>query len=89
MTTFLFVMAGFVVLLFLTTVFGTSFHPLRWIGRLAVRLLIGVFFLFLLNVVGQSFSLHIPINIATASVSGLLGIPGVAALVLIKYTTGV
>ncbi|TGA96011.1 pro-sigmaK processing inhibitor BofA [Sporolactobacillus shoreae] len=89
MTGYLFMIAGVLILFFFMIVFGPSFHPVRWGGKLLVRLLIGVFLLFLLNVVGESFSLHIPINLATVSVSGLLGLPGIAALILIKYTTGV
>lgn len=76
-----------VPVLFFFMIFLTgSFHPIRWIGKLTVRMLIGVFLLFLLNVVGESFSLHIPINLVTAAVGGILGLPGIAALVLIKLT---
>ncbi|RYL90921.1 pro-sigmaK processing inhibitor BofA [Sporolactobacillus sp. THM7-4] len=69
--------------------FGTPIHPVRWLGKLIVRVLVGAFLLFLLNVIGESFSLHVPINLVTAAISGVLGIPGVAVLVLIKYTMGI
>ncbi|KLI01955.1 pro-sigma K processing regulatory protein [Sporolactobacillus inulinus CASD] len=68
---------------------GASAHPMRWIGKLAVRLVVGALLLFLLNVIGESFSMHIPINLATAAVSGLLGLPGLAALIIIKFSLGV
>ncbi|MCQ2010653.1 pro-sigmaK processing inhibitor BofA family protein [Sporolactobacillus sp. STSJ-5] len=67
---------------------GASFHPVKWIGKLAVRLVVGALLLFLLNVIGESFSMHIPINLATSAVSGLLGLPGIAALVIIKFSLG-
>ncbi|MFT8318154.1 MAG: pro-sigmaK processing inhibitor BofA family protein [Sporolactobacillus sp.] len=87
-TNILFIAGGAAVLFFLLMIFGNSFHPLKWFGKLTIRLCIGVFMLFLLNVIGESFSLHIPINFATSAVSGLLGLPGLAALVLIKYKLG-
>ncbi|MDD9150873.1 MULTISPECIES: pro-sigmaK processing inhibitor BofA family protein [unclassified Sporolactobacillus] len=89
MNNFLMIGAAVLVFFFLLLILGTSFHPLRWVGKLAVRFMVGALLLFLLNVIGESFSLHIPINVATAAVGGLLGIPGITALVLIKYTLGV
>lgn len=88
-TTLSFAILAAVVLFFLLIIFGNSFHPIKWLGKLVVRLCIGVFLLFLLNVIGESFSFHIPINLATSAVSGLLGLPGIAALIVIKYTLGV
>jgi inhibitor of the pro-sigma K processing machinery len=87
--TYLFIAFAVIVLFLLFLITGISFHPVRWFGKLTVRLLLGALFLFILNVVGESFSLHIPINLATTAISGLLGLPGIAALVLIKYTIGV
>jgi inhibitor of the pro-sigma K processing machinery len=81
--------AAVVIGVFFLMVLCFSLHPLKWAGRLIIRTLVGVFLLFLLNTVGASFSFHIPINLITAAVSGLLGMPGIAALILIKYTMGV
>ncbi|RYL96753.1 pro-sigmaK processing inhibitor BofA [Sporolactobacillus sp. THM7-7] len=89
MNTLLLITVGVFFLFFLMFVLGTPFHPVRWMGKLAVRLLVGVFLLFLVNVIGESFRLHVPINLATASVSGLLGLPGITALILIKVVLGV
>ncbi|MFT8872757.1 MAG: pro-sigmaK processing inhibitor BofA family protein [Sporolactobacillus sp.] len=83
-----FVVCAAVLIIFLFVVFSPSFHPIKWIGALAVRAVVGIFLLFLLNVIGQSFDLHLPINIATTTVTAFLGIPGVAALVAIKYVIG-
>lgn len=38
---------------------------------------------FFLNILGNQFGVHIPINLATSAVSGFLGIPGLCALVAI------
>ncbi|MFC4768511.1 pro-sigmaK processing inhibitor BofA family protein [Effusibacillus consociatus] len=47
-------------------------------------LLFGVIGLFLLNLAGQYIQLHIPINPLTALLVGLLGVPGLAALIVIQ-----
>ncbi|WFA05352.1 pro-sigmaK processing inhibitor BofA family protein [Bacillus sp. HSf4] len=62
----------------------TAFKPLKWIGTIAVRLIIGALLLFCVNLFGESIGIHVPINIVTTGVSGLLGVPGVAALIVIK-----
>ncbi|MBD8005875.1 pro-sigmaK processing inhibitor BofA family protein [Bacillus norwichensis] len=54
------------------------------IGQSFIKLMIGALFLFFLNAVGNQFGLYIPINFVTAAVSGLLGLPGVAALSVIQ-----
>lgn len=71
-------------LIFLLLVIGAPIKPLRFVGQGAVKILIGAIFLFFLNAFGTSFGVYVPINIATAAVSGLLGIPGVVALVAIQ-----
>lgn len=54
------------------------------IGSLIVKGIIGVLILYTLNVVGAQKGIHIPINEITASISALLGIPGIVALVVIQ-----
>jgi inhibitor of the pro-sigma K processing machinery len=76
-------MIGGLILLLLFI--GAPVKPMRWIGGTAVRLLIGALFLFFLNIFGTSINLHVPINLVTTAVSGFLGIPGLCALVAIKY----
>ncbi len=59
-------------------------NPLKWMGRLGVKLIIGAVMLFLFNLVGQSFTWHLPINFITAAITGFLGLPGLAVLVIMK-----
>lgn len=73
---------GLIVLLLLI---GAPLKPIRWIGGAIIKLIIGALCLFFLNLFGTSINLHIPINLVTTSVSGLLGIPGLCALIAIKY----
>ncbi|MFT8312563.1 MAG: pro-sigmaK processing inhibitor BofA family protein [Sporolactobacillus sp.] len=88
MTNYIYIIVGIIILFLVVMAAGASFHPVKWIGKLAVRLVVGALLLFLLNVIGESFSMHIPINLATSAVSGLLGLPGIAALVIIKFSLG-
>ncbi|MGG3892191.1 pro-sigmaK processing inhibitor BofA family protein [Metabacillus fastidiosus] len=75
------VLGGLVLVLLLV---GAPMKPIRWIGQVFIRIIVGALLLFLINVFGASFDLHIPINFITSSISGILGLPGLAALVIIK-----
>ncbi|MED3562815.1 pro-sigmaK processing inhibitor BofA family protein [Bacillus xiapuensis] len=75
------ILGGLIVLLLFS---GAPFKPARFIGQAAIKLVIGALFLFFLNVAGNRFGIHVPINFATSAVSGFLGIPGMAALVAIQ-----
>ncbi|MGG0720401.1 pro-sigmaK processing inhibitor BofA family protein [Robertmurraya massiliosenegalensis] len=72
---------GGLIVIFLLV--GTPLKPIRLVGQGVVKLLIGALLLFFLNILGNQFGIHIPINLATSAVSGFLGIPGLFALVAI------
>jgi inhibitor of the pro-sigma K processing machinery len=72
-------------LIFLLLIIGAPLKPMRFIGSAVIRVLIGALFLFFLNTFGTLMNVHVPINMITSAVSGFLGLPGVAALVAIKY----
>ncbi|CAH0347744.1 pro-sigmaK processing inhibitor BofA family protein [Bacillus sp. CECT 9360] len=76
------VIAGLILMLLLV---GAPLKPIRFIGQGLIKIVIGAVFLFFLNALGNQFGVHVPINLVTASVSGFLGIPGVAALAAINY----
>ncbi|KMY52152.1 pro-sigmaK processing inhibitor BofA family protein [Peribacillus loiseleuriae] len=76
------VIAGLIVLLLFV---GAPIRPIRLIGQGVVKLIIGAVFLFFLNVLGNQVGIHVPINLATSAVAGILGIPGVATLAAIDY----
>ncbi|MCU9615361.1 pro-sigmaK processing inhibitor BofA family protein [Caldibacillus lycopersici] len=75
------IIGGLIILLL---IFGTPLKPLRFIGQGIIKIVIGALFLFFLNVIGSNFGIHVPINFITATISGLLGLPGVAALTVIQ-----
>ncbi|GAB7388474.1 sigma-K factor-processing regulator BofA [Bacillaceae bacterium] len=58
--------------------------PIKWAGYACLQLVVGGLMLFFFNIVGHLFSFHLPINPVTAAVSGFLGLPGIAVLVVIK-----
>jgi inhibitor of the pro-sigma K processing machinery len=75
------VLGGLILILLFS---GAPNKPVRFVGQAMIKLLIGALFLFFLNVGGNRYGIHVPINFATATVSGFLGIPGLIALVAIQ-----
>lgn len=75
-------LVGMVVLLLLVSKILRD--PARVIFRVIKGFLVGVILLLLLNGIGTAIHLHIPFNPYTVMVAGLLGIPGIAALLVIQ-----
>ncbi|HEU4964014.1 MAG TPA: pro-sigmaK processing inhibitor BofA family protein [Bacilli bacterium] len=73
---------GAVVLIFIVSQFLRD--PGRALMGLLRGVIVGIVALFLINAVGQAFGFHIAMNPVTAITAGLLGLPGVAAMVIIK-----
>ncbi len=57
---------------------------LKWPIKLLINGICGVILLYIVNFIGAAFGLHIAINIITALIAGIFGIPGVAALILFQ-----
>ncbi|MBD8071523.1 pro-sigmaK processing inhibitor BofA family protein [Bacillus sp. PS06] len=72
------------VLVLLLLLVGAPIKPIRLIGQGVVKIMIGALLLFFLNAFGSTLGLHVPINLVTSTISGLLGLPGLAALVVIE-----
>lgn len=56
--------------------------PLKWVGRLILSSVIGGVFILALNLVGGHWGIFLPLNLLTAVITGLLGVPGVVLLLL-------
>lgn len=56
----------------------------KWPLKILLNGLFGVFLLYLVNLIGANFNFSIGINMVTALVAGILGIPGAAALIIFK-----
>ncbi|MBQ7667807.1 MAG: pro-sigmaK processing inhibitor BofA family protein [Clostridia bacterium] len=71
-----------VVLYLILKVISVPIKILKWVVCNAI---VGGIVLFLLNLIGGYFGLHIDINIISALVTGVLGIPGVILLIILKF----
>ncbi len=56
--------------------------PFRWVLKIVFNSLLGVIFLWVINIIGQGLGFHIPINLLTILIVGLLGIPGLIVLIV-------
>ncbi|MCA0972396.1 pro-sigmaK processing inhibitor BofA family protein [Halobacillus litoralis] len=67
----------------LLLIIGLPAAPIKWVGQVLMRVVVAVILLFFVNLFGAQFGLHVPINGFTATVSTLLGVPGVLSLTAI------
>ncbi len=58
--------------------------PLKKIFKLVMNSAIGAMLIYIINLVGANFNFHIGLNWWTILCSGILGIPGVILVVLLK-----
>ena len=56
--------------------------PMKLLLKLTVNSLVGGVFLVLINIAGTGAGIVLPVNIITAVIAGVLGLPGVAGLVI-------
>lgn len=59
--------------------------PIKIIWKLGVNAFVGGIALLILNFFGGFIGLYIPINIITAVITGLLGVPGIVMILIIQY----
>ena len=59
--------------------------PLKWAAKAAIHVVIGFIALFVLNFLGSWVGIYIEMNWINSLITGLLGVPGVLLLLLIKY----
>lgn len=59
--------------------------PIKWAFKLLLHALFGFIFLFLFNFFGAWVDLSLELNWFNAAVTGVLGLPGVVILLLVKY----
>lgn len=56
--------------------------PLKKILKLLISSIIGGAVLILINIFGTGIGIVIPLNLITAMIAGVLGVPGIAALLI-------
>lgn len=59
--------------------------PIAWFFKLLLHAALGYIALFIFNFFGAWAGLSLGLNLLNAAVAGLLGVPGVILLLLIKY----
>ncbi|HZJ76512.1 MAG TPA: pro-sigmaK processing inhibitor BofA family protein [Oscillospiraceae bacterium] len=59
--------------------------PLKWVVKLIWNGILGGLMLFVINLIGGMWGINLTINPLSAIVVGMLGIPGVILLLLLKY----
>jgi len=62
--------------------------PIKKIFKLVFNSILGGIMIFVINLIGSNFGFHIGLNIFTAMVVGILGIPGAVILVVIRLLVG-
>lgn len=64
---------------------GKIFYlPMKKIIKLLINSVLGGVLIYIINIVGGSFNFHIGLNIGTAIFAGILGVPGVVCLIILK-----
>ena len=58
--------------------------PLKALFKLIVNSILGGLLIFIINLIGLAWEFHIGLNIVTAVLVGLLGIPGAVLLIILK-----
>ena len=70
-------------------IFGKIFIlPIKKVLKLVFNSILGGLTILLINLIGSAFGFHIGLNIFTSILVGLLGLPGVVCLIIIKLLIG-
>ncbi|MBP3502961.1 MAG: pro-sigmaK processing inhibitor BofA family protein [Clostridia bacterium] len=62
--------------------------PLRKSFKLVLNSIIGAVLIYIINIVGSNFNFHIGLNWWTIVCSGILGVPGVVLIFVLKILLG-
>ncbi|MGL5417312.1 MAG: pro-sigmaK processing inhibitor BofA family protein [Clostridium sp.] len=75
-------MEGLIYMLIALVVLYVVIKLLKWPIKLLLNGIGGVILLWVVNLIGANFGFHIGINIITALIAGIFGIPGVIVMLL-------
>lgn len=85
MTTLVIILLCGLAVLLLSLLFKLLKAPIRWAFKLLLNALLGFVALFLVNILGSFVGLSLGMNWLNAIITGVLGLPGIVLLLLIKY----
>lgn len=71
-------------IIFLIIIGKIFIMPLKKIMKLVINSVIGAGLIYIINLVGVNFNFHIGLNWFTIICSGILGIPGVILIILLR-----
>ena len=75
--------------IFFLFIFGRLFiGPIKKILKLVFNSILGGIVIYIINIIGANFGFHIGLNIVNSIVIGILGLPGVVCLIIIKLLIG-
>ena len=81
---------SFITCIIFLLIFGKILlFPMKKIIYLVLHSLLGAVIIWIINIVGTSFGFHIGLNVISAILVGLLGIPGAILLILLKIFCGI
>ena len=81
----LIILAGIVVVALLMVYAGNRLNkPFEVLARIGIQIAIGAVLIILFNIVFTPFDFKLALNPITAIIAGNLGVPGFAALIIIK-----
>ena len=69
--------------------FGRIFIvPIKKILKFLINSILGGLSIFLINTIGANYGFHIGLNFFTSIIVGLLGLPGVICIIIVKLLVG-
>jgi len=81
----LIVLAWIVGVLLILLLGKTLLLPLRIVLRFVINAVVGGIAILLINIIGSPFGFTVPLNPLSALIVGLLGLPGIILVVILKY----
>ena len=70
-------------------IFGRIFIvPIKKVLKLVINSILGGITIYIINLIGVNFGFHIGLNFFTSIILGLLGLPGVVCLIVVKLLIG-
>lgn len=86
MTTEVGVLLAYAFAIFMIYFIGYLFLvPMQIIFKLVVNSLLGGLFLIAINFIGSYWNFHIPLNLVSSVIVGILGLPGTILLSIVQY----
>jgi inhibitor of the pro-sigma K processing machinery len=61
------------------------FKPIKWLVKLIVNSILALVGIMVINIIGNYFGYHLPINPVSVIGVGVLGVPGLLLLILMNF----